>query len=101
MNYQHISCYVLQVGDTGRVVFADSTLDVNETIVAAGYVLHVAEAAAGASLKVGDKVTMRVDYDRRGQLVPNHTFTHVLNFALREVLGDHVDQKGSIVLPDK
>jgi len=90
-----------QVGDTGRVVAGDSTLQVNDTIVAAGYVLHVAEVAAGSSLKVGDKVTIRVDYERRGQLVPNHTFTHVLNYALREVLGDHVDQKGSIVLPDK
>ena len=89
------------MGDTGRVVAGDSTLQVNDTIVAAGYVLHVAEAAAGSSLKVGEKVTIRVDYERRGQLVPNHTFTHVLNYALREVLGDHVDQKGSIVLPDK
>lgn len=75
------------------------------TQVAAGYVLHVADAAAavssGASLCVGDAVTVRVDYGRRGQIVPNHTFTHVLNYALREVLGDHVDQKGSIVLPDK
>lgn len=50
---------------------------------------------------MGDSVTVKVDYGRRGQIVPNHTFTHVLNFALREVLGDHVDQKGSIVLPDK
>ncbi len=43
----------------------------------------------------------RVDYVRRGKIVPNHTFTHVLNFALRKVLGDHVDQKGSIVLPER
>jgi alanyl-tRNA synthetase len=42
-----------------------------------------------------------VDYERRGRIMPNHTMTHVLNWALREVLGDHVDQKGSIVLPDK
>lgn len=46
-------------------------------------------------------MTVKVDYSRRAQIVPNHTFTHVLNFALRETLGDHVDQKGSIVLPDK
>jgi alanyl-tRNA synthetase len=50
---------------------------------------------------VGDEVTVRVDYERRGRIMPNHTFTHVLNWALREVLGDHVDQKGSIVAPDK
>jgi alanyl-tRNA synthetase len=46
-------------------------------------------------------VTVKVDYVRRGAIVPNHTFTHVLNYALREVLGAHIDQKGSIVLPDK
>ncbi len=51
--------------------------------VAAGYVLHVGEAARGA-LRVGDAVTAAVDLPRRARIVPNHTFTHVLNFALRE-----------------
>ena len=43
----------------------------------------------------------RVDRQRRARIVPNHTFTHVLNLALKQHLGDHIDQKGSIVLPDK
>lgn len=64
-----------------------------------GSLLLVAGVSGG--IAVGDSVTVKVDYGRRGQIVPNHTFTHVLNFALRETLGDHVDQKGSIVLPDK
>lgn len=51
--------------------------------VAAGYVLHVGEAAEG-KLRVGDTVSADVDTIRRKRIVPNHTFTHVLNFALRE-----------------
>ncbi|WZZ60031.1 hypothetical protein YC2023_060138 [Brassica napus] len=43
----------------------------------------------------------KVDYERRKLIAPNHTCTHMLNFALKEVLGDHIDQKGSIVLPEK
>lgn len=58
-------------------------------------------AGVSGNISVGDSVTVKVDYGRRAQIVPNHTMTHVLNFALRETLGDHVDQKGSIVLPDK
>ena len=67
--------------------------------VAAGFVLHVGHASGAFS--VGDTVTCRVDKTRRQRILPNHTFTHVLNFALREVLGEDVHQKGSIVLPDK
>lgn len=52
--------------------------------VAAGYVLHVGEVGRGA-MRVGDKVTAAVNLKRRADIVPNHTFTHVLNFALREV----------------
>lgn len=52
--------------------------------VAAGYVLHVGRAARG-ELRVGDDVKAAVDLPRRARIVPNHTFTHVLNFALREV----------------
>ena len=53
--------------------------------VAAGYVLHVGTVTEGA-LRVGDTVKADVDHIRRKRIVPNHTFTHVLNFALREVL---------------
>ena len=53
--------------------------------VAAGYVLHVGTVTEGA-LRVGDTIKADVDHIRRKRIVPNHTFTHVLNFALREVL---------------
>lgn len=62
-----------------------------DCIVAAGYVLHVGEG--GVQLKVGESVTADVDYERRRKIVPNHTFTHVLNFGLKNILGDHVAQK--------
>lgn len=55
----------------------------------------------GGHLSVGDGVTASIDKERRSQIMPNHTMTHVLNFALKAVCGDHIDQKGSIVLPDK
>ena len=106
-----------QVADTGALRGpTGSTVDIDSCIVAAGFVLHVGQLRQGA-LAVGDIVTARcvyfvvvtstrknkhsVDYVRRSKIVPNHTCTHVLNFALRRVLGDHVDQKGSIVLPER
>ena len=52
--------------------------------VAAGYVLHVGKASG--KLAVGDEVTAAIDSNRREAILPNHTFTHVLNFALREVI---------------
>ena len=50
---------------------------------AAGYVLHV--GSSSGQLSVGDEVTATIDDNRRARILPNHTFTHILNFALREV----------------
>ncbi|KAK9836990.1 hypothetical protein WJX81_004555 [Elliptochloris bilobata] len=85
-----------QVADTGDIAAPSGLFHVGDTKVAAGYVLHVGEVGRGV-MRVGDEVTAAVDLTRRALVVPNHTFTHVLNFALRETLGDHINQKGSIV----
>ncbi|CAN0266294.1 unnamed protein product, partial [Laminaria digitata] len=53
------------------------------------------------SLSVGDTVRCEVDYERRGKVAPNHTMTHVLNYALRKAVGSEVDQKGSLVTHEK
>nr|CAB3492449.1 unnamed protein product [Digitaria exilis] len=91
-----------QIYDTGRIEGSFGAFNVNNVQVFAGYVLHMGSFTEGSrALSVGDSVICKVDYGRRTLIAPNHTCTHMLNFALREVLGDHVDQKGSIVLPEK
>ncbi|BGP33039.1 Alanine--tRNA ligase [Rhodotorula toruloides] len=87
--------------DTGRIVI-DGQADfvVEDVQVFNGYVLHIGRVVEGA-LRVGDKVVSSYDELRRWPLRNNHTGTHILNYCLREVLGDHVDQKGSLVAPSK
>eukprot|EP00178_Gracilaria_changii_P013402 TRINITY_DN379_c0_g1_i1.p2 TRINITY_DN379_c0_g1~~TRINITY_DN379_c0_g1_i1.p2 ORF type:complete len:963 (+),score=157.49 TRINITY_DN379_c0_g1_i1:31056-33944(+) len=90
-----------QVADIGSLLDeSDESLRfiVDNCQVYGGFVLHIGSMAKDApSLTVGQTVLCSVDYENRGKIAPNHTMTHVLNFALREVLGDTVDQKGSLV----
>jgi len=91
-----------QVGDVG-VLASDSgepVLDVKVVQVFGGYVLHSGLRPV-QELRVGDEVFCDVDYTHRRCVAPNHTMTHVLNWALREVLGDGVDQRGSLVTAER
>jgi alanyl-tRNA synthetase len=90
-----------QVGDTGTLAGNGVQLQVSDTQKFAGqYHGHVGQIASG-SLKVGDVLSGQVDGDRRGATILNHSATHLLHAALREVLGTHVHQKGSLVAPDR
>jgi len=89
-----------QIHDTGAVVHDSHSHNVADVQVFGGYVLHITEVKLKA-VKVGDSLTLKVNYERRSPIKANHTATHMVNFALRKVLGDKVDQKGSLVTPDR
>jgi len=90
-----------QVGDAGVLTANGATFEVEDTTKIVPNVFgHHGELASG-SLKVGDKVKAQVDATRRLRTSRNHSATHLLHKALREVLGTHVQQKGSLVDPDK
>ncbi|MGQ5427136.1 alanine--tRNA ligase [Thermophilibacter sp. ZX-H3] len=90
-----------QVGDTGSITTAaGARLRVTDTKVKNGLYAHAAVVEEGA-LRVGDEVTASVDAGRRELIRRNHTATHLLDAALKKVLGDHVSQAGSLVAPDR
>jgi alanyl-tRNA synthetase len=91
-----------QAGDTGAIFSASGAeLAVRDTVKKAGDLhLHLATVTHG-TLKVGDAVELRVDGTRRRRLRANHSVTHLLHQALRQRLGEHVTQKGSLVAPDR
>lgn len=87
--------------DTGKLVIdGESEFNVTNVQVYGGYVLHTGQLVEG-SLKVGSEVISSYDELRRFPLRNNHTGTHILNFALMETLGNDIDQKGSLVAPEK
>ncbi len=91
-----------QVGDTGVARLGDHILFITNTIKdAAGRFLHEVKTAASLTAHVGSAFSLTVDLDRRRAIQRHHSATHVLNFALREVLGTHVIQQGSYVTPGR
>ncbi|KMM77468.1 alanyl-tRNA synthetase [Xanthomonas sp. NCPPB 1128] len=90
-----------QVGDLGILTAAGTRLTVTDTQKFAGqFHGHVGTLEEG-SLKLGDVLAGQVDVERRSATILNHSATHLLHAALREVLGTHVQQKGSLVAPDR
>ena len=90
-----------QEGDKGTIVTADAEFKVTETIkLLGGKVGHVGTVTKGM-FKVGDTVTLKVCEKGRANTCNNHSATHLLHRALRMVLGSHVEQKGSLVTPDR
>ena len=89
-----------QVGDTGTLASGSAHVNVNDTVSpTSGLIVHRVKVERGA-LKVGDEVTAQVDAEKRDSTRRNHTATHLLHAALREVLGAHVKQAGSVVAPN-
>ncbi|KAK5172268.1 Alanine--tRNA ligase [Saxophila tyrrhenica] len=87
--------------DTGRIVIdGEAEISVHNVQVYAGYVMHTGYMNYG-HFKLGNEVLCDYDELRRQPIRHNHTGTHILNFALREVLGEDVNQKGSLVAPEK
>ena len=90
-----------QEGDKGIITVNDAVFEVSETIkLRGGKVGHVGKLTKGM-IKVGDVVTLSVCTDGRNATCKNHSATHLLQKALKTVLGNHVEQKGSLVAPDR
>ncbi|MDI6713003.1 MAG: alanine--tRNA ligase [Anaerosomatales bacterium] len=90
-----------QVGDTGVIEADGARFVVRDTkIPAPGVISHVGVLERG-TLAVGDRVHAAIDVARRERIRRNHTATHILHWALRVVLGEHVRQSGSLVAPDR
>jgi alanyl-tRNA synthetase len=90
-----------QIGDTGTITTDTGVVDVIDT----GYALpglhqHTFKVREG-TIEVGQRAVARIDGERRDAIRRNHTGTHILHWALRAVLGEHVKQQGSLVAPDR
>ena len=90
-----------QVGDQGNLSNKSSQFKVSDTQKQASSAFEHFGILDSGSLKVGDKVNAIVDIDRRKKIMGNHSATHLLHESLRLILGDKVNQKGSLVEPDK
>ncbi|MFO7666096.1 MAG: alanine--tRNA ligase [Desulfobacterales bacterium] len=90
-----------QAGDTGVIRSKNLEISVSDTVKdPTGIIIHRGKVITGTVSK-GQMVTLAVDSERRGAIARNHTATHILHSVLRQVLGDHVKQAGSLVAHDR
>ncbi|XP_077289873.1 alanine--tRNA ligase, cytoplasmic [Arctopsyche grandis] len=91
-----------QIFDEGYMVkIGDESVEftVKNVQVKGGYILHI--GVVEGTLKIGDKLSLHIDAERRRLVMNNHTGTHILNGVLRNILGNDSDQRGSLVMPDR
>ena len=90
-----------QVGDNGEITNQAGRFSVTKTIqIPPGIIIHQGYVVKG-SLSGGNEVIAKVDKERRLDISRNHTATHLLQYGLRQVLGEHIQQRGSLVEPDR
>ena len=90
-----------QVGDTGWLIHSNARVKVTDTLkFGQDIIVHRGRVESG-TIRPGDQVEARVDEEERRAIARNHTATHLLHSALREILGDHVKQAGSLVATDR
>ena len=90
-----------QVGDTGEIEAAGQKIAVAGTFKSPSGTVYIHRLAQPLSAKPGDRVTLHVDEPRRARIEAHHSGTHLMNWALRKVLGNTITQKGSYVGPDR
>ena len=89
-----------QVGDTGTISSPDGIFEVIDTQISGEAFIHIGSVTKG-SIQINDKVKASINPIKRESITKNHTGTHMLHAALMNVLGDHVEQRGSLVDDDK